>query len=56
LHQYRTGDRILIFHGGVQETFPGDTSAYICVRLARGTTSDIPDDLLRDLQQYGILP
>ena len=56
LHKYKSGDKILIFHGGVQEIFPGDTSAYFCMRLARGTISDIPDDLVRSLQSYGILP
>lgn len=56
LHKYKTGDRILVFHNGVMEMSPGRTSAYFCMRLARGTTDDIPDDLLHTLQLHGISP
>lgn len=32
-----TGDKILIFHDGIAETYPGRTGAYWCVKLEDGT-------------------
>lgn len=53
--ELRTGDEILILHDGIQETYPGGTGVYFCMRLEAGSMADIPDDLIRDLSPMGWL-
>ena len=41
-----TGDKILIFHDGIADTYPGRTGAYWCVKLEDGTQADIPEQVI----------
>ena len=51
------GDKILVLHDGVQETYPARTGAYALWKTAEGEPSDIPADTLRQLQELGwVLP
>lgn len=48
-----TGDKILIFHDGIAETYPGRTGAYWCVKLEDGTQADIPEQVIEELTELG---
>ena len=49
------GDRILVLHDGIQETYPGRTGAYGVLKLEDGTEADLPADVLAQLTQMGWL-
>lgn len=48
-----TGDRILVFHDGVNESYPGSTGVYAVFKLGEGKVSDIPDTVLESLSELG---
>ncbi len=48
-----TGDKILIFHDGIADTYPGRTGAYWCVKLEDGTQADIPEQVIEELTELG---
>ena len=50
-----SGDRILVIHGLIMDTYPGQTSAYYCLRLEEGDLEDISRDVLDSLQEMGWL-
>lgn len=47
------GDRILIFHDGIQESYPGRTFVYAYIKLGDGELSDIPEKVLLSLNELG---
>lgn len=49
----RTGDKILILHDGICESYPGQTGVYGCTLLERGTLEDVPAQILMDLGAMG---
>ena len=51
----QTGDKLLVFHDVVQETYPSRTDAYYVIRLEMGKFSDIPDKVIANLSQLGWL-
>ncbi len=48
-----SGDKILVIHGGVAESYPGQTGAYAVFKLSSGTLGDISDSLLEQLRELG---
>lgn len=50
-----TGDKILVIHSVVNESYPGGTGAYFCMKLADGDISDIPDQVIETLTEMGWL-
>ena len=48
-----TGDKILLLHDGIQETYPGGTGAYWCMKLEDGTQADIPEQVMEELAELG---
>ena len=48
-----TGDKILVLHDGVEETYPARTGAYALWKQADGSLADIPADTLRQLEEMG---
>lgn len=51
-----TGQRLLVLHDGIQETYPARTGAYAVIRLGRGAGSEIPASVLQTLAQLGWQP
>lgn len=51
----KTGDKLLIVNGFVEETYPGSTDVYICLKFGNGTISDIPQDVIDTLRGLGWL-
>lgn len=49
------GDRILVLHDGVAESYPARSGGYWCLRLSHGTRADLPEDTLAQLTQLGWL-
>ena len=50
-----TGDKILVFHDGVAESYPAQTGAYFIIKLSGGSIDDIPDKIIDELTQMGWL-
>lgn len=48
-----TGDKILLLHDGIEESYPGGTGAYWCMKLADGTQADIPEQVMEELTELG---
>ena len=55
LDNLQTGDEILIVHGAVAESYPGQTGTYFCIRLSKGDRSDVPEEILIELTEMGYL-
>ena len=49
------GDKILVIHDGINETYPGKTGAYAVFKLSNGTTGDIPQNVVKQLIELGWL-
>lgn len=47
------GDKVLVFHDGIAETYPGRTGVYAVIKLSDGSISDIPNDVLTALTELG---
>ena len=50
---YRTGDRLLVLHDGILETYPGRTGAYLTLRLQKGDGSRVPQEVRNALADLG---
>ena len=46
-----TGDKILVLHDGIQESYPGGTGAYAVIRLGSGSKTDIPQRVIEELTE-----
>ena len=50
-----SGDKILVFHDGILESYPAQTRAYFVMKLADGEMTDIPETVLVSLDELGWL-
>ena len=48
-----TGDKILVVHGAVAESYPGQTRAHAVFKLGSGSISDIPQNVIDSLTELG---
>ena len=53
--KYESGDKILVFHDGILESYPAQTRAYFVMKLADGEMTDIPESVLTTLSELGWL-
>lgn len=51
--KHENGDKILVFHDGINESYPGSTGVYLSVKLADGHISHISESVLRELHELG---
>lgn len=51
----KTGDEILVLHDGIQETYPGRTGAYYCIKTGEGKEKEIPQATVDSLRELGWL-
>ena len=49
------GDKILVIHDGIAETYPGKTGAYAIFKLSDGTADDISQTVVNGLTELGWL-
>lgn len=50
-----TGDKVLVAHSSIAESYPGRAEAYLCMKKSDGTASDIPSEVLQSLRELGWL-
>ena len=50
---YESGDKILVLHDGINESYPGGTGVYFSIKLADGHMSNISETVLRQLYELG---
>ena len=55
LDKFETGDKLMVLHSLVQETYPASAGAYICVKTGEGSIADIPDVVIQGLTELGWL-
>lgn len=55
LYKFDTGDKLLVLHDGIQETYPGSTAAYFCIKIGEGSAKDIPEDVFVGLYELNWL-
>lgn len=49
------GDKILVLHNGINDSYPGQTGAYVVFKLDDGAVSDISKSVLSQLTEMGWL-
>ena len=50
-----SGDKILIVHDGIQESFPAGTGVYYCIKLYDGEYKDLPEQVIVSLIELGYI-
>ena len=50
-----TGDKILVLHDGIAESYPEKTGAYFVIKLGNGSRSDIKSSVLESLSELGYM-
>ena len=50
-----TGDKILVFHGALAESYPGQSATYAVFKLQKGSVSDISQAVIDSLIELGWL-
>lgn len=50
-----SGDKILVVHTGIEESYPGHTGAYWIMKLSDGNRDDIPEEVIETLTNMGWL-
>lgn len=48
-----TGDRILVLHDGIAETYPAQSGAYLVVKIGDDGASQIPISMIEELTELG---
>ena len=48
-----TGDKILVLHDGIAESYPAQSGAYAVFRLGDGSVRDIPQRVIDELTEMG---
>lgn len=49
------GDKILVIHTGIAESYPAQTGAKAVFKIANGSTDDIPQNVINELIKLGWL-
>ena len=49
------GDKILIVHDGIQESYPSGTGVYFCKKLSDGEYKDLPEQIIVSLIKLGYI-
>lgn len=50
-----TGDKILVVHDGIAESYPGQTGAYFLWKLEDGSAADVPVQVIETLEEMGYI-
>ncbi len=49
------GDKVLLLHDGIEETYPAKTGGYFVLRLKNGQRSDLPKEFIEALTEMGLM-
>ena len=55
LPELKTGDRVLVIHDGIAESYPASTLCRLCIKTGDGSISDIPEEVISSMTQLGWL-
>ena len=50
-----TGDKVLVVHDGIAESYPGQTGAYFLWKLEEGSIADVPAQVIEALGELGYI-
>ena len=50
-----TGDKLLVVHSGIAESYPAQSGAYFILKLGEGDITDINDEVIEELTELGWL-
>lgn len=50
-----TGDKVLVVHDGIAESYPGQTGAYFLWKLEDGSSADVPSQVIEALEELGYI-
>lgn len=53
--ELKTGDRVLVIHDGIAESYPASTLCRFCIKTGDGSISDIPEEVISSMTQLGWL-
>lgn len=53
--ELKTGDRVLVVHDGIAESYPASTLCRFCIKTGNGSISDIPEEVISSMTQLGWL-
>lgn len=53
--ELKTGDRVLVIHDGIAESYPASTLCRLCIKTGNGSISDIPEEVISSMTQLGWL-
>ncbi len=51
----KTGDKIFVLHSGIEESYPAQTGAYLCIKFEDGSVNDINSEVILQLAELGWL-
>ncbi len=49
------GDKILIIHGAIAQSYPGYIGVYFCMKIGNGEITDINESTLKKLTEMGLM-
>ena len=55
LPELENGDRVLVIHGAIAESYPASTLCMRCIKTGDGSISDIPEEVISSLTELGWL-
>lgn len=50
---FESGDKVLVLHTGVNESYPASTGVYFCIKTGKGNEADIPANVTDSLKELG---
>ena len=55
LPELKTGDKVLVLHDGIAESYPASTLCRFCIKTGSDSFSDIPEDVISSMTELGWL-
>lgn len=55
LPELKTGDKVLVIHDGIAESYPASTLCKFCIKIGSGSLSDIPEEVITAMTELGWL-
>ncbi len=53
LPELKTGDKVLVIHDGIAESYPASTLCRFCIKTGNGNLSDIPEEVISSMTELG---
>ncbi len=53
LPELKTGDKVIVIHDGIAESYPASTLCRFCIKTGNGSLSDIPEEVISSMTELG---